>query len=90
MPFNVIEIDNIKDLEDNTQLYHTFFIIYPTGKMAVPIKYPYMTVEEAEALEKSYPLLVSPSFSESVRAWVDLAQAGEEVYYEFVNFTGLD
>lgn len=90
LPFNVINIDNIKDLEDNTQLYHTAFLIYPTWKMETPIKYPYMTVEEAEALEKSYPMLVSPSFSESVRAWVDLAKAGEDIYYEFVNFTGLD
>jgi len=42
--------------------------------MPVDIPYPYMTVEQAESLEKKYPDLFTSEFSESVRAWIDLAK----------------
>jgi hypothetical protein len=43
--------------------------------MPIAIPHPYMTVEEANNLEKKYPDLFTPEFSESVRAWIDLATA---------------
>jgi hypothetical protein len=55
------------------QFYNQAFIYYPTKKMPQEIPYPYITLQEAEALEKKYPDLFTPDFSESVRAWIDLA-----------------
>lgn len=53
------------------------------------ITVPYMTVEQAEALEKKYPDQYTASFSESVRAWVDLVPTGKmKLHYK--NYTGVD
>lgn len=94
MPNNVIDLVGLDKLIEAKQFYHTAFIIYPTWKMPEPIKYPYMTVDQAEQLEKTaeavIPWLLTPNFSESVRAWVELAEQGEDVYYEFKDFRGLD
>lgn len=104
LPFNVIDIVAEKELDAAWQRYHSAFIIYPSGKMdkdlVFPVwhklagqKIPYMTVEQAEALEaqanKVLPGLLTQDFSESVRKRVDEARSWNIKYGSLV-YNGID
>lgn len=89
LPYNVIDIRSWKELMDARQLFTYSFIYYTKQKMPVDIPYPYMTVEQAESLEKKYPDLFTSEFSESVRAWIDLAKEWKLKYW-YRKYLGID
>lgn len=74
LPHNVIDIKDFEELVKAKQFHIQVFIYYPTTKMQ-DIPYPYMTIEEADKLERQYPSLFTSNFSESVRAWIDASQS---------------
>lgn len=88
LPYNVIDIKDLDNLLAVKQFFYNSFIYYPTHMPETPIKYPYMSIETAQVYEKKDPVLYK-NLSETVRAWVDLAHAGKDVYYNFVNFEGI-
>lgn len=102
LKYNIIDLQEFKLMLEAKQFHNSVFIYYPTSNMQTPIPYPYMTIEEAENLEKItktvIPWLVSDSLSETVRAWVDaanswvFAQTDDKsvVRYLFRNYTGID
>ena len=49
------------------------------------IPYPYMTMEEADKLERQYPALFTSNLSESVRAWIDASKAGK-IQWKYKNY----
>ena len=53
------------------------------------ITVPYMTVEQADSLEKNYPDLFTSNLSESVRAWIDLAGT-DKMKLHYTNYMGMD
>jgi hypothetical protein len=88
LPYNVIELKDHKQFRDVKQRHNQSFIYYPTNKMP-EIEVPHMTVAQADAIEKAYPLLFTQSFSESVRAWIDLAPTGK-MKLHYTNYMGID
>lgn len=88
LPYNVIDIKDFKKLLEAKQFHRQVFIYYPTTNMT-EIPYPYMTLDEANALESKYPLLFTPNFSESVRAWIDASKAGK-IVWKYRNYKGID
>ncbi len=89
LPHNIIDIWDWDKINEASQFYRQAFIYYPTKKMPIEIPHPHMTVQEAEALEKRYPDLFTPEFSESVRAWIDLATAWKITYW-YTKYRGID
>lgn len=89
LPHNVIDLWSWDEIMKYKQFYTQAFIYYPTQKMPEAIPYPYMTIQEAELLEKKYPDLFTPDFSESVRAWIDLATEGK-IKYWYTKYKGID
>lgn len=97
IPYNIIAMPSWFWLVDYKQFHNQVFIYYPTV-METEIPYPYMSVDQAEALEKKYPDLFSATFSESVRAWVDASKkwlfsctdCPNQNRRKFVKYTGID
>ena len=89
LPHNVIDIWNWQELMKANQLYTQSFIYYPTEKMPTEIPYPYATVERADNIEKLHPDMFTPWFSETVRAWIDMAKEWK-IDYAYKNYTGVD
>lgn len=89
LPHNVIDLWSRDELMQYKQFYTQAFIYYPTKKMPEVIPYPHMTIQEAEILEKKYPDLFTQDFSESVRAWIDLATEGK-IKYWYTKYKGID
>lgn len=88
LPYNVIDIKDYEELLNKKQFHIQVFIYYPTTNMT-EIPYPYMSIEEADLLEKKYPDLFTPNFSESVRAWIDASKAGV-IEWKYKNYKGID
>lgn len=97
LTYNVIDIKDFQELLNRKQFHNQMFIYYPTENMT-EIPYPYMTYAEAESIKKQYPMLVSPSFQETVRAWIDASQAGKFkqsddkniIRWKYRNYTWID
>lgn len=99
---NIIDLKQFDKMLQEKQFHNQVFIYYPTSNMKTPIPYPHMTVEQADQLEKIaksvIPGLVSEDLSETVRAWVEAAEAWvfaktddkTKVRYLFKRYNGLD
>jgi hypothetical protein len=102
LKYNIIDLKEFEKMLYERQFHNQVFIYYPTSKMKTPIPYPHMTVEQADALEKIsksvIPGLVSEDLSETVRAWIEAAEAWlfkqtddkTQVRYLFRKYNGLD
>ena len=89
LPYNVIDIADMQQLLDVRQFFNNSFIYYPTNTMPVEIPYKYITPIQADALEKKYPDLFTPNFSESVLAW-EIAAKTWNMKYNYVSYEGID
>lgn len=88
LPYNVIDIKDFHKLLEAKQFHRQVFIYYPTTNMT-EIPYPYMSMEEADKLERQYTALFTPNFSESVRAWIDASKAWK-IVRKYKNYKGID
>lgn len=88
LPYNVIDIKDFKKLLEARQFHRQVFIYYPTTNMT-EIPYPYMSLEEADKLERQYPSLFTSNFSESVRAWIDASKAWA-IEWKYKNYKWID
>lgn len=89
LPHNVIDVWSRDELMKAKQLYTQSFIYYPTHTMPVEIPYPYATVERADNIEKLHPDMFTPWFSETVRAWIDMAKEWK-IQYAYKNYLWVD
>lgn len=87
-PHNTIDIWDYAKLLEAKQLFPQSFIYYPTEPMTQELP-PHMTVDQANAIEKAYPDLFTPNFSESVTAWIAAASTGK-MKFLYTNYLGMD
>lgn len=86
LPFNVIDLVALQEIENNKQMFHTTFLLYPSGQMPIEITVPYMSEAEASAIENSNPQLYE-WLTELVRTWV--LYAGQGMKLQAQNYRGL-